>query len=71
MWAELKMIVDCMTVDWLLVGDFNDIAYASEKKGGGGIPYAKIATFVQRINACQLIDLGDVGTRFTWRRALY
>lgn len=52
MWGELSNIANSMQGDWLLAGDFNDIASASEKKGGGPIPYAKITKFVENINKC-------------------
>lgn len=42
-----------------------------KRKGGGAIPYVKINTFVDNINNCQLIDLGSVGTKFTWKGPLY
>lgn len=71
MWDELHDIANSMHGEWLLAGDFNDIASASEKKGGGVIPYAKIAKFVENINKCQLMDLGTVGTKFTWKGPLF
>lgn len=46
MWEELLAIAEKIQGDWLLAGDFNDIACASEKKGGGAIPYNSIARFI-------------------------
>lgn len=42
MWDEFAGIVDNMQGDWMLADDFNDIASATEKKGGGAIPYQKL-----------------------------
>lgn len=71
MWEEMRVIATGMQGDWLLAGDFNDIASASEKKGGGPTPTFKIAKFVEHINRCQLMDLGAVGSNFTWKGPLY
>lgn len=36
LWEDLYEIAEGMQGDWLLAGDVNDIASASEKKGGWG-----------------------------------
>jgi hypothetical protein len=47
----------------LLAGDFNDIAGPFEKKGG--------ARPLLRINSCNLMDLGFVGSKYTWRGPMF
>lgn len=52
---------------WLLVGDFNTISSSSEQKGGASVDIQKCIGFVDWINRCGLMDLGVVGSRFSWR----
>ncbi|XP_016173926.1 uncharacterized protein LOC107616488 [Arachis ipaensis] len=56
-----------MNEDWLLLGDFNEIACPSEKKGGGRTDTQACRKFANWINNCSLIYLGHVGTKYTWR----
>ncbi|XP_016178547.1 uncharacterized protein LOC107621000 [Arachis ipaensis] len=56
-----------MKEDWLLVGDFNEIACPSEKKRGGKTDNQACRRFADWINACSLIDLGFVGSKYTWK----
>jgi hypothetical protein len=60
-----------MSESWLVGGDFNDIAMAAEKKGGAPASIRKCNTFKDRINACSLMDLGGVGSKFTWRGPIF
>jgi hypothetical protein len=71
LWEDLKNIARWMKGAWMLAGDFNDIACPSEKKGGVRALIRKCNTFVERINACKLIDLGFEGTKFTWRGPIF
>jgi exonuclease III len=70
-WNEMIQIANNITERWLLAGDFNDIKDNSEKKGGAAIIHRKCALFAERINRCRLIDLGSIGSRYTWRGPLY
>jgi hypothetical protein len=71
LWEEMIKIANSMHDRWLIAGDFNDIGDKNEKKGGAQINYRKCAIFKERINKCKLIDLGSIGSRFTWRGPLY
>ncbi|KAL4305780.1 hypothetical protein AHAS_Ahas16G0112500 [Arachis hypogaea] len=53
MWELLHNISRNMNLPWLMIGDFNDIAEQSEKKGGGG----------NDAHACRRYS----GSRFTWK----
>jgi hypothetical protein len=55
----------------MLAGDFNYIASINEKKGGISASSRKCAKFVDRINRCQLVDLGATSSKFTWRGPIY
>ncbi|KAI9124763.1 hypothetical protein K1719_004090 [Acacia pycnantha] len=67
LWDDLLSMAGEMSAPWLVVGDFNDIMVASERAGGVGVCYSRVRNFQQRIQACQLSDLGFQGPRFTWR----
>lgn len=71
LWEELKRISTHLQGMWLVAGDFNDVAYAHEKKGGRATAHSKCATFLRRINDCRLLDLGSVGPRYTWKGPLF
>ncbi|XLR37822.1 hypothetical protein S83_022482 [Arachis hypogaea] len=50
-----------------MVGDFNEIADPMEKKGGTKVNVNACRKFVDWIQRCNLIDLGYIGTKFTWK----
>lgn len=56
---------------WLVVGDFNDIVCANEKKGGGQVFARKCNKFRENIEDCSLSDLGCNGPKFTWHEPIY
>ncbi|XP_029147110.1 uncharacterized protein [Arachis hypogaea] len=67
LWPLLQNIANRLDKAWLLTGDFNEIKDPIEKKGGGDTNNRACRKFKEWINHCGLIDLGFVGTRFTWR----
>jgi hypothetical protein len=58
LWNELKTLARSIFEPWLLAGDFNDIVSPDEKRGGASASRRKCAIFRDRIDACNLIDLG-------------
>ncbi|MCH80961.1 hypothetical protein A2U01_0001739, partial [Trifolium medium] len=54
-----------------LSGDFNDITSMEEKKGGVSASIRRCNKFRERISACNLLDLGAMGPKFTWRGPIY
>lgn len=67
LWEAIQNIAISIDLEWMVVGDFNEIAYASGKKGGGPIDMGRWDRFLAWINECQLLDLGYVGSKYTWR----
>lgn len=67
LWDELLRISSSMSGAWLVAGDLNDILGSHECKGVDVINSGKVAWFARRIDACHLMDLGSVGSKFTWR----
>lgn len=56
---------------WLVAGDFNDIAFANEKKRGSLVSARRCSNFRDNMDMCKLSDLGANGPRFTWRGPVY
>lgn len=52
---------------WMMADDFNDILIQEEKKGGAPTYVRKCFIFHQRINGNNLMDLGFMGSKYTWR----
>jgi hypothetical protein len=71
LWEDLKSIAASMNAPWLLAGDFNDISSEDEKKGGAAVSLRKCNTFKKRIEDCNLMDLGSVGSKYTWRGPIF
>jgi hypothetical protein len=69
-WQKLQNISRSIAGGWMIAGDFNDIATPEEKKGGALVSARRCNNFLDNINACKLMDMGSVGTKFTWRGPL-
>ncbi|KAI9080574.1 hypothetical protein K1719_037435 [Acacia pycnantha] len=64
LWSLLGGISTSMTEPWAVLGDFNDIASPSERTGGLGYQEARFSLFSNRIQSCDLFDLGGAGKTF-------
>ena len=53
---------------WVILGDFNEILYTSEKEGGNMRPNGMMREFRECLMDCGLEDLGYIGYPFTWSR---
>lgn len=67
MWDSFQAASAHVSIPWIVAGNFNDLASPSEKVGGTDFSYHKSYVFNQRINACNLMDLGFKGSPFTWK----
>ncbi|XP_061363416.1 uncharacterized protein LOC133307012 [Gastrolobium bilobum] len=67
LWEELKHIGRNMNDPWILSGDFNEIALASKKRGGGTVDVNRCNNFANILSVCGVMDLGGGGNRFTWK----
>ncbi|KAI8025740.1 hypothetical protein LOK49_LG02G02406 [Camellia lanceoleosa] len=66
LWNELE-VAENMDKPWLVAGDFNDYANQSERRSfSNSQSITKTQKFLERINNCNLIDLGSSGPRMTW-----
>ncbi|KAI9075071.1 hypothetical protein K1719_042969 [Acacia pycnantha] len=66
-WSEISQLASSILDPWVLIGDFNDVASASEKTGGAEANFCRMALFSDWIQQCKLMDLGAVGPRYTWK----
>ncbi|KAL7236108.1 hypothetical protein ACSBR1_019391 [Camellia fascicularis] len=67
LWEDLEDTTASMNKAWLVVGDFNDYANLSERRSFSPSPnLTRTQRFTERVNNCNLLDLGSVGPRFTW-----
>lgn len=71
LWSKLKNFANANHDKWLVAEDFNDIASPNEKQGGAPTNIRKCNTFVDRISSCNLMDMGAIGSRFTWRGPMH
>ncbi|KAF7834768.1 ribonuclease H [Senna tora] len=69
LWYELKSFSASLQEEWALIGDFNDILCASEKKGGAPFNPRKAQLFAERIDDCNLMELPTNGSRICFPEA--
>lgn len=61
----LRYLVGISSLPWCVIGDFNDLMYEHEKRGGRVQPRALLEGFTDVINECGVMDLGFVDNEFT------
>ena len=65
-WNLMRNLHGRFSVPWLCEGDFNEITKTHEKKDGRLRPYIQMKNFRDALDECGLMDLGYVGSKFTW-----
>ena len=65
-WPLLAFLHSQFQLPWLCLGDFNEILSVNEKVGGITRPQQQMESFRNVVNFCSFLDLGYVGTDFTW-----
>ncbi|KAL8116071.1 hypothetical protein AgCh_022528 [Apium graveolens] len=68
-WGMLLNLRERSNLPWCVIGDFNDMMYEDEKRGGNKQPFYLLTGFTETLETCQLKDLGFVGEKFTWERS--
>jgi hypothetical protein len=66
-WRLMRILSKQNKLPWLCMGDFNEILFNHEKKGGAPRPQHQMDKFRWAIEDCGLRDLGYRGDKFTWR----
>ena len=57
-----------MNIPWICDGDFNEIVRQEEKWGGALRDHNQMQSFRDVIDECSFMDLGYVGSKFTWAK---
>lgn len=69
LWDHLRDIRNQIRGSWLLIGNFNDIIFASEVSRGQ-FNSSRACLMADMMNACGVMDLEMVGGSFTWRKII-
>ncbi|KAA3486785.1 reverse transcriptase [Gossypium australe] len=67
-WNLLKRLSCDCKCPYLVAGDFNEIMYSFEKRGGLPRDQNKMEVFRDTLEECHLMDIGYSGAWFTWER---
>ncbi|KAK5774335.1 hypothetical protein PVK06_042190 [Gossypium arboreum] len=67
-WAALKGLKSDTNLPWFVCGDFNEILYGCEKRGGLPREEWRMELFRRSLEECALNDVGYIGNWFTWER---
>ena len=67
-WDSLRNLNYIQQIPWLCVGDFNELLRQEEKLGGAVQNHGQMQQFRDVVDECGFIDLGFVGTNFTWSK---
>lgn len=65
-WDLLRTLAAQTSLPWLVARDFNEILNRSEKSGGPPRAMAPMTRFRKALADCDLVDMGYVGSKFTW-----
>ena len=56
-WQLLKTLASQPTLPWMCMGDFNEILFAHEKKGGNERADWQMTNFREAVDLCGFIDI--------------
>ncbi|GMI96662.1 hypothetical protein like AT1G43760 [Hibiscus trionum] len=70
-WNLLRSLGEDQSLSWVAIGDFNEILYANEKRGGRVRPERNMNAFRSALQDCDLSDLGFTGRWYTWERGAF
>ncbi|XP_074278415.1 uncharacterized protein LOC141602006 [Silene latifolia] len=64
-WELLRLLSGQSDLPWLCMGDFNEVLFSTEMKGGSR-PQWQMNNFRTSVDDCGLTDIGWEGYQFTW-----
>ncbi|XP_031131888.1 uncharacterized protein LOC116033272 [Ipomoea triloba] len=67
-WDLLRTLAGRSTLPWVVLGDFNDLLFQHEKRGGKTHLDGLLRGFGETLDDCGLIQLPMQGHQFTWGR---
>lgn len=65
-WRMIEYLANLSSLPWMLLGDFNEILYDFEKRGGNLKREYRMTEFCDCLEKCGLHDMGFVGQVYTW-----
>ncbi|CAH9089342.1 unnamed protein product [Cuscuta epithymum] len=65
-WRMMEGLAEGNDGPWMMIGDFNDIMFDSEKKGNIPQPLWRLRGFRGAVNSCGLRDFPFSGYQWTW-----
>ena len=65
-WNMLRMLSSKPKLLWCCIGDFNELLYVQEKRGGQPRAHSLMQAFRDVLNHCGFVDLGYLSLDFTW-----
>lgn len=65
-WGLIRYLASKSELPWCIIGDFNDLMFDDEKRGRRDHPRSNLIGFSETVYDCGLIDLGFVGSKYTW-----
>jgi hypothetical protein len=67
-WDKLHELKVHNDLPWMVIGDFDEIAFSHEKDGGNDRPPTYMQAFRDALGDCDLEHLGFSGDPSTWKR---
>lgn len=65
-WRLLSSLGNEFDLPWLVIGDFNEIMCASEKKGGAKRSNTQMLRFKNTVDSYGLREINYIGPKYTW-----
>lgn len=62
----MRMLNSKPHLPWICMGDFNEILFTDEKRGGQVRPHNQMQAFMDTLDVCGFVNLGFIGPKFTW-----
>lgn len=66
LWNNLKNVAKLHNKAWIIAGDFSEVLANGEKFGGRSVNINRSLLFKECLDACNMVDLGFLGPRYTW-----
>ncbi|XP_019172758.1 PREDICTED: uncharacterized protein LOC109168171 [Ipomoea nil] len=67
-WDLLGTLKNRSLLPWVVIGDFNNLLYQHEKKGGNPYPNSLLRGFGDAVDGCGLLQMPMRGHQFTWEK---
>ncbi|XP_019192477.1 PREDICTED: uncharacterized protein LOC109186787 [Ipomoea nil] len=67
-WDLIRTLAGKSNLPWVMIGDFNDLLYQAEKRGGNPHPLSLLHGFGETIEECRLAQMPMMGYPFTWEK---